>query len=148
MAKNKKNSEGRRIAYDEEDRNIYDNLKNSSNPFKKLNIVDLFAVALVYGKKLGIRTELGDDAIGRVRKSTIDGSDLRYLMMAIAADEEKSIDVLATEDDYFTICEEYAKTGIELLNSEVFDKRDKLLDDLELELLEFYDNYISDGSNY
>lgn len=145
MAKTKKNSEGRRIIYDDEDKAIYDNLKNSSNPLKKLNIVDLFAIALVYGKKLGIRTELGDGAIGRVRKSTIDGSNLRYLMMAIASDEEKSIDVLANEDDYFTICEEYAKTGIGLINSEVLDKRDKILDDMELELLEFYDKYLEES---
>ena len=142
MAKTNKNSEGRRLYYDEHDRKIYDNLKSSSNPFKKLNTVDLFAIALVYGKKFGIRMNLDDDAIGRVRKSTIDGSNLRYLMMAIASDEEKSIDVLANEDDYFTICEEYAKTGVDLINSEVLDKHDKILDDMELEIIEFYDKYI------
>lgn len=63
-------------------------------------------------------------------------------MMVIAADEEKSIDILADEDQYFRICEEYAKTGIELLNSEVLDKQFKILDDMEKELLEFYDKHL------
>lgn len=136
-------AEGRRIIYDGEDRKIYDNLLNSSSPFKKMNITDLFAMAIVYGKEVGIRKELGKDAVGRVRESTINSSDIRYLMMAIAADEEKSIDVLAQTDDYFSICEEYAKTGINLLNSEILDKKnDEFLDDMEEKLLKFYDKYI------
>lgn len=137
-------NEGRRITYDDEDKEIYTNLLNSSNPFKKLSITDLFAISLIKGKQLGIRTELGDGATGRVRKSTIDGSNIRYLMMAIASDEEKSIEVLTDEDKYFKICEEYAKTGISLLNSEVLDKRFKILEDMEEELLEFYDIFISE----
>lgn len=137
-------NEGRRIIYDDEDKEIYTNLLNSSNPFKKLSITDLFAISLIKGKQLGIRTELGDGATGRVRKSTIDGSNIRYLMMAIAADEEKSIDVLTEEDKYFTICEEYAKTGINLLNSEVLSKHNKILDDMEEELLVFYDKFIGE----
>lgn len=136
-------AEGRRIIYDGEDRKIYDNLLNSSTPFKRMNIIDLFAMAIVYGKEVGIRKKLGNEAVGRVRESTINSSDIRYLMMAIAADEEKSIDVLAQEDDYFSICEEYAKAGINLLNSEILDKKnEEFLDDTEEKLLEFYDKYI------
>ena len=138
-------NEGRRLIYDDEDKEVYTNLLNSSNPFKKLSILDLFAIALIQGKKLGIRTELGDGKVGRVRKSTIDGTNVRYLMMAIAADEERAIDVLTDEDKYFTICEEYAKTGINLLNSKVLDKRFKLLDDMEEELLDFYEKFIADN---
>lgn len=136
-------AEGRRIIYDGEDREIYDNLLNSSTPFKKMNIIDLFSIAVVYGKEVGLRKKLGKDATGRVRESTINSSDIRYLMMAIATDEEKSIDILAQTDDYFSICEEYAKTGINLLNSEVLDKKNsEFLDDMEEKLLEFYDKYI------
>ena len=40
--------------------------------------------------------------------------------------------------------DEYAKTGIELLNSEVLDKGFKILDDMEKELLEYYDKYVVD----
>lgn len=139
-------AEGRRIIYDNEDREMYDNLINSSTPFKKMSIIEVFAMALVYGKEVGLRKQLGEGATGRVRESTINSTDIRYLMMAIAADEEKSIDVLAEDNDYFTICEEYAKTGINLLNSEVLDKKnDKFLDDMEEKLLEFYDKYVDEN---
>lgn len=137
-------AEGRRIIYDDNDRDLYDDLKNKSNPLKKLNITDKFAIALMYGKKTGIRTQLDKTATGRVRKSTIDSTDIRYLMMAIAADEEKSIDVVANTNDYFTICEEYAKTGIDLLHDEVFDKGNDILDDMQDEMLRFYDMFIEE----
>lgn len=137
-------AEGRRIQYDDADRELYDDLKNKANPLKKLKIMDIFAIALMYGKKTGIRTEMGKGATGRVRKSTIDSSDLRYLMMAIAADEDKSIDVVADTNDYFLICEEYAKTGIDLLHDDVFEKGNAILDDMQDELLKFYDMFIEE----
>lgn len=137
-------AEGRRIQYDDEDRKFYDNIKSKPNPLKKLKIVDIFAIALMYGKKTGVRTPMGKGATGRVRQSTIDSSDLRYLMMAIAADEDKSIDVVADVNDYFTVCEEYAKTGIDLLHDDVFDKGNSILDDMQDELLRFYDMFIEE----
>lgn len=137
-------AEGRRIQYDDADRVLYDDLKKKTNPLKKLKIHDIFAIALMYGKKTGIRTEMGKGATGRVRKSTIDSSDLRYLMMAIAADEDKSIDVVADTNDYFLICEEYAKTGIDLLHDDVFEKGNAILDDMQDELLKFYDMFIEE----
>lgn len=137
-------AEGRRIQYDDADRDLYDEIKSKPNPLKKLKIMDIFAIALVYGKKTGIRTEMGKGATGRVRKSTIDSSDLRYLMMAIASDEEKSIDIVADPNDYFLVCEEYAKTGIDLLHEDVFDKGNDIIDDMQDELLRFYDTFIEE----
>ena len=137
-------AEGRRIQYDDEDRKLYDDIKNKTNPLKKLTISDIFAIALMYGKKTGIRTKMGKGATGRIRKSTIDSTDIRYLMMAVAADEEKSIDVVANNNDYFLICEEYAKTGIDLLHEDVFDKGKGILDDMHDELLRFYDTFIEE----
>ena len=130
----------RRIIYDNEDKQMYDGLLNSSTPFKKFSITDIFAIAIIYGKKMGLRTPLGEGMIGRVRESTIDNSNIRYLMMAIAADEEKSIDVVADINEYFKICEEYAKTGISLLNSDALSRKNKILYDMEDELLEFIEN--------
>ena len=137
-------AEGRRIYYDEHDRELYDEIKSKSNPLKKLNIIDIFAIAMIYGKKTGIRTPLDKDATGRVRQSTIDSTDVRYLMMAIASDEDMSIDVVADTNEYFTICEEYAKTGIDLLHEDVFEKGNEILDDMQDELLRFYDMFIEE----
>lgn len=137
-------AEGRRVQYDGDDKKLYDHIKSKSLHLKKLKKSDIFAIALMYGKKTGITTQLGEDAEGRIRKSTIDSSNLRYLMMAVAADENKSIDVVAEENDYFKICEEYAKTGISLLDDDAFDKNKDILDEMEEELLRFYDTFIED----
>ena len=135
-------AEGRRIMWDNEDKIFYDGLRNSSTPLKKLQLAELFAIALVYGKKVGFRSVMNDDAKGRIRESTLNSSDVRYLMMAIAADENKSIDILSDTDEFFKTCEEYAKTGIDLLNSDALEKNDQLLDDMETEILNFYDEVI------
>lgn len=132
-------AEGRRIIYDEEDEEIYKNLRYSSGPLKNSSILDLFSLALIYGKKQGIRTKLGKNARGRVRGSTLDSSNVRYLMMALAIEEEGTIDILSDENAYFTIAEEYAKTGILLLQSEYIEKGDELIDDMEWEMIEYYD---------
>lgn len=43
-------AEGRRIKYDDEDKEIYDFLL-SKYPFNKIGITELFAIALVFGMK-------------------------------------------------------------------------------------------------
>ena len=137
-------AEGRRIIYDDEDKQIYDKLRASSGIFNKLDIIDLFAIALIYGKKEGKRTELGKGATGRVRDSTIRNSPVKELMMIIAVDETGSIDVLSDTNEYFRICEEYAKTGIKLLEEEYIENSDDLLNDMEMEMFEFYDDVIAE----
>lgn len=136
-------AEGRRIIYDNEDKEIYDKLRNSSGIFNKLDIIDLFALALIYGKKEGKRTQLGKGATGRVRESTIRNSRVKDLMMVIAVDETGSIDVLSDTNEYFRICEEYAKTGIKLLENDYIENSDDLVNELEMEMFEFYDDVIS-----
>ena len=136
-------AEGRRIIYDDEDKQIYDKLKASSGIFNKMDLIDIFAIALIYGKKKGKRTKLGKGAIGRIRESTIRNSSVKELMMIIAVDETGSIDVLSDNNEYFRICEEYAKTGIKLLETDYIENSDDLINDLEMEMFEFYDDIIA-----
>lgn len=136
-------AEGRRIIFDDEDKQIYDRLRSGSNMFSDLDLIELFALALIYGKKEGKRTELGKGAIGRIRDSTIRNSNVKELMMVIAADETGSIDVLSDTNEYFRICEEYAKTGIKLLEQEYIENSDDLINEMEMEMFEFYDDVIS-----
>ena len=136
-------AEGRRIIYDDEDKQIYDKLRASSGIFNKLDLIDLFAMALIYGKKEGKRTQLGQGAIGRVRESTIRNSHVKELMMVIAVEETGNMDVLSDTNEYFRICEEYAKTGIKLLEGDYIENSDDLLNDLEMEMFEFYDDVIA-----
>lgn len=136
-------AEGRRIIYDDEDKQIYDKLRASSGIFNNLSITDLFAVALIYGKKEGKRTELGKGATGRVRSETLRNSPVKDLMMVIAVDETGSMDVLSDENEYFRISEEYAKTGIKLLEQDYIEDPDELLNEMEMEMFEFYDDVIA-----
>ena len=137
-------AEGRRIIYDDEDKQIYDKLRAGSGIFNNLDLIDLFAIALIYGKKNGKRTKLGKGATGRIRDATIRSSNVKELMMVIAVDETGSIDVLSDTNEYFRICEEYAKTGIRLLEQDYIENSDDLINDLEMEMFEFYDDVISE----
>ena len=137
-------AEGRRIIYDDEDKEIYDKLRASSGIFNKLDLIDLFAIALIYGKKNGRRTPLGKGAIGRIRDSTIRNSPVKELMMVIAVEETGNMDILSDTNEYFRICEEYAKTGIKLLERDYIENSDDLLNDLEMEMFEYYDDVIAE----
>ena len=131
----------RRINYNEDD---YETLKKLmvEEPFRSLNLIDIFAISLIYGKKAGIRTPLDKKKTGRIRQTTIENSNVHYLMMAIAVEETESFEVLAKRNDYFKICEEYAKTGLSLLEEDFIENPKGLLDDLELEALKYFDKVI------
>lgn len=137
-------AEGRRITYDDEDKEIYDKLRANSGIFNKLDLIDLFALALIYGKKEGKRTKLKSGAIGRIRSETINRSPVKDLMMVIAVEETGNMDVLSDANEYFKICEEYAKTGISLLEKEYVEYSDDLINDMEMEMFEFYDDVIAE----
>ena len=131
----------RRIYYNDEDFDIVKNLRDEK-PFKNLQLVDIFALSIIYGKKQGFRTPLEGKKTGRILKNTLLNSNVYYLMMAIAVEETGSFDVLAKRNDYFKICEEYAKTGLSLLEEDFIDNPKALLDDLELEALKHFDKFV------
>ena len=133
----------RRINYNDEDYEILKKLM-VEEPFRNLNLIDIFAISLIYGKKEGIRTPLEKNKTGRIRQTTIEDSNVHYLMMAIAVEETGSFDVLAKRNDYFKICEEYAKTGLSLLEEDFIDNPKGLLDDLELEALKHFDKFVKE----
>ena len=80
-------------------------------------------------------------SIGRVVESVIDNSNLRYLMMAVAVNETGSLDAMLDVNQYFTISEEYAKTGLRYLEDDFINNEDELLDDMEFEMLEVYEEF-------
>ena len=134
---------GRRLHYDNEDAEIYDRLKDEYASFKGATIIDIFSIALIYGLKQGYRTELLPEgsSIGRVVESVIDNSNLRYLMMAVAVKETGSLDVILDVNEYFTISEEYAKTGIEYLEADFIEDDEGLLDEMEETILDVYEEF-------
>ena len=132
----------RRINYNDEDYEILQRLI-VEEPFRNLNLIDMFAISLIYGKKEGRRTPLEKKKTGRIRQTTIENSNVLYLMMAIAVEETGSFDVLANRNDYFKICEEYAKTGLSLLEEDFIENPKGILDDLELEALKHFDKFVN-----
>lgn len=133
----------RRIYYNDDDYEILQRLL-VEKPFRGLNLIDIFAISLIYGKKEGLRTTLDKKKTGRIQQSTIENSNVHYLMMAIAVEETGNFDVLADKNEYFKICEEYAKTGLSLLEEDYIDNPKSFLDDLELEALKYFDKFISE----
>lgn len=134
---------GRRLHFDNEDDKIYEKLKDGYGPFKGATIIDIFSIALIYGLKQGYRTELLPEgsSIGRVVESVIDNSNLRYLMMAVAVNETGSLDAMLDVNEYFTISEEYAKTGLKYLENDFINNEEELLDDMEYEMLEVFEEF-------
>ena len=131
----------RRINFNEDDYEIVKRLL-LENTFKKLQLIEIFALAMIFGKKQGFRTPLDSKKTGRIRQTTIENSNVHYLMMAIAVEETGSFDILANRNDYFTICEEYAKSGLSFLESAYFENPKRLVNDLELEALQYFEKAI------
>lgn len=133
----------RRIYYNPEDYEILQRLR-LEKPFSKLNLIDIFALSIVFGKKKGFRTHLESKKTGRIRHETVEHSDVNYLMMAIGVEETGLLDVLSSENDYFSISEEYAKTGISLLEQVFLDDPRNFIIKLEREALKYYDTFIEE----
>ena len=130
-------TKNRMISFNKEDNEIVTELFHSRQ-FRGLNLVDVFALAMVFGKKMGYRTPLEKKKIRRISQKAVENSKVHFLMIAIAVLETGSSDILDNKDDYFTICEEYAKTGLPVLKKAFSNPVYSFREDLELEALEYY----------
>lgn len=130
---------GRRIYLDNESKEIMDNLRY--HIFKGLTLVEIFSICLVKGRQQGYKSPLSNKK-SIIREETLNNSNLPYLMKAVAVEETGNLDILNDKNEYFTICEEYAKTGLIYLKSQIFENEEDLLNSLELEALEFFDENV------
>ena len=136
------NERERRVSLDEEDIEKIQNLL-LEQPFKRLKHTDMFALAMIFGIKQGFRTPISKKK-PMIREKTVRNSNLLYLMMAVAVEETGNFDILANKNDYFTISEEYAKTGVAFLESAYIENPKGLLDSLELEALKHFDKVVKE----
>jgi hypothetical protein len=130
-----------RHVFDNESNEIFNRL-TTNNTFKNNKfIIDIFSLAMIKGKKEGIKKPLTGKRKGELNRYTMDNSDFfNYLLMAFAVEEENTIDILVEEEKCFQMAEEYAKNGLELLENDILSKNDVLLEDMEIEMLEYYDS--------
>ena len=120
----------------DEDKEVYNYLMDVE-PFAKLRPEEIFALALIFGKKEGKRTQLKGEKLDIIGPQNVE-EPIYYLMKVISFEETGSLELLDNIDEYFTICEEYAKTGFSLLDEVFLKNPDSFLEDLELEALEYY----------
>jgi len=124
-----------RLYIDDEDKELYEKIRNEI--FKNKDNKDLFLFAMAKGFKVHKRSPL-QKKFGFVRTEYLLPQD-RALLNAIAIYEKGSEDVLLNEEEVFQIAEEYAHYGIQILKGELetsqfgsFDKK------LEKELFELF----------
>ena len=127
-----------RVSISNDDRPIFDSLKYSDTPFKGRKNKEIFMMALILGYyKAGTRTKLKNpkdyDHVENL------GPDRRSIIKAIAVAEE-GIDVLNDEEQIYAIANEYAATGIKILDSMVNNHEYDFLKKIESMLVEEYDS--------
>lgn len=128
-----------RVYISESDRPIYDRLKKYvDGPLKGRKNKELFMMAMILGYyKMKVRSELKKpEDYDHVENL---GSDRRTIIKAIAVAEE-GMEVLDDEAKVYKIANEYAATGIKILEGMANDPDYDFIKKLENMLVEEYDS--------
>lgn len=120
------------------DREIYDRLKYSDGPFKGRKNKEIFMMAVIMGYYRGqvkgeVTSPEGYDHIDNL------GQERRTIIKAIAVAEE-GMEVLTDKERVYSIAEEYAVTGIKILDSMANSPEYDFTKKLESILVEEYDS--------
>lgn len=128
-----------RVSISKADRPIYDKLKYIDGPFKRRKNKEIFIMSVILGYfKTGTRSEL---EIPKEPYDEVDNFDdeHRTIIKAIAVAEE-NIEVLSDPVKVYTIAEEYAASGIKILESMVNSNEYDFIKKLESMIVDEYDS--------
>lgn len=132
-----------RFYVDKRDLSDFNRLKEKDTPFAGSQNKDVFLAAMVVGYHEGARVPLKTKE-GYFMKSYLKDEELA-LINAIAVAEEKSLNVLLDPQKVFSIAEEYAAGGIQLLKEKVFSEEyGSYAKKLESELLRTYEKAVAE----
>lgn len=106
-----------RIYIDRRDLDDFNRLKQKDSPFANSQNKDIFLAAMVIGYHEGGRIELKNKE-GYFREEYMSDEE-RALIRAIAISTEGNLNVLLDEQKVYSIAEEYAAGGIQLLKARV-----------------------------
>jgi len=109
-----------RFFIEEDDKEIYDNLKSKNTPlgkYKKLENKDVFILAVCYGFSLGIKKPI-KKKFGYVRPIYFNEKELNILY-TIAYNSKDKLGVFSDFKNVYEIIEEYANGGIHILKDKV-----------------------------
>jgi hypothetical protein len=116
-----KTDPSREIGVDPEKHPLYKELENNPNsPFYEEELVDIWLFTVGYGRQHGEREPLPGNKKWMLRMTSLD-DDEEWIVKSIAIEETGTTDVLQDGKQVFTIAQEYANSGIELVHEEVTD---------------------------
>lgn len=126
-----------RVHISKSDRPIYDKLKYSDGPFKGRKNKEIFIMAVALGYKAGTRKKITPP---REPYDEIDNfsTEQKSIIKAIAVAEE-NMEILSNPAKVYCIAEEYAVTGIKILDGMVNSTEYDFSKKLESILVEEYD---------
>lgn len=131
----------REIGVDPNKHSVYKELEtNPSSPFYKEKLVDIWLFTVGYGRQHGEREPLPGNKKWMVRMTSLDDDD-EWVVKSVAIDETGTTDVLQDGKQVFTIAQEYANSGIELLYDEVTDSDSDSLSELTADVVRTYRGY-------
>ncbi|RQG92819.1 hypothetical protein EA462_00910 [Natrarchaeobius halalkaliphilus] len=116
-----KTDPSREIGVDPEKHPLYKELENNPNsPFYEEELVDIWLFTVGYGRQHSEREPLPGNKKWMLRMTSLD-DDEEWIVKSIAIEETGTTDVLQDGKQIFTIAQEYANSGIELVHEEVTD---------------------------
>lgn len=116
-----KTDPSREIGVDPEKHPMYKDLETKpTSPFYEEELVDIWLFTVGYGRQHGERETLPGNKKWMLRMTSLDDDD-EWIVKSIAIEETGTTDVLKDGKKVFTIAQEYANAGIELVHEEVTD---------------------------
>lgn len=135
-----------RFSINEKNKKDYDRLKDKDSPFSDNDNWELFMMALIVGYESGTPIAL-EKKLGYAQAVTFDETDLS-IIKAIAVKETGSLDVLINKSKVFSIAEQYANAGIELLVEKVFNgEYGNCVNRINSRLVDFFEKNIKTDLN-
>lgn len=111
----------REIGVDPDKHSMYKDLETKpSSPFYEEELVDIWLFTVGYGRQHGEREPLPGNKKWMVRMTSLNENH-EWIVKSVAIEETGTADVLQDGKQVFTIAQEYANAGIELLHKVVTD---------------------------
>lgn len=128
----------REIGVDPDKHHLYKELEtNPQSPFYEEELVDIWLFTVGYGRHHGEKEKLPGNKKWMVRMTSLD-ADAEWIVKSVAIEETGTTDVLQDGKRTFTIAQEYANSGIELLHDEVMDPDSDSISELTSDIVRTY----------
>lgn len=130
-----KTDPSREIGVDPDKHSMYKDLETKPNsPFYEEELVNIWLFTVGYGRKHGEREPLPGNKKWMLRMTSLDDDD-EWIVKSVAIEETGTTDVLQDGKQVYTIVQEYANAGIELLHDEVTDADSDSISELAADIV-------------